>query len=341
MDKCRYCLALTVFVLCGPLLAAADEHPAVKALMAQGERLTRREDALAKASPKAAVLLRLLERDVRTLGARIRETPPPQEFVFSLRRDTSLLVRVNTETPTPKDIARLRRALASIDLKVHNLQKREGKFVLTWAEGLLREPGRQKAVFESLASNLDKVKVRVRAFEEFDDDVRPLFEGAQQDLRYLTELSNKHDVPGAYLLSLTEDAHLLALASKEQTPTLVAAVYFRDSAEDLHVKAASSHAGQKKKSPFQEVETRVETRDPDDDNKPKKGYEVWYVPKGLANDRRYWRRFRPFSTPAVENRVPGCYEMWTKKQMKEGEEAEVDVKDDGKGLCPVDLWIPK
>jgi hypothetical protein len=33
--------------------------------------------------------------------------------------------------------------------------------------------------------------------------------------------------------------------------------------------------------------------------------------------------------------------MWTKKQLKEGEEAEVDVKDNGKGHCPVDLWIPK
>jgi hypothetical protein len=341
MKNCRYLVGLMAFALVAPSLRA-DEQPPVKALVAQGERLAEQERALEKVSPKAPALLKLLRQDLKTLATKTGETKLPPEFVFSLRRDGALLARVNTEKPTPKDIGKLRRAVASIDLKVHNLEKREGKFTLTWAEGLPKEPGGQRAVFGSLNTNLDNTEERVKSFVEFDEDAISLFEGARRDIRTLTELGNKHDVPAPYLLSLAQDAHLLALAGSAKTPTIVAAVYFRGSAEDLHVKAESSQSGAaNKKSPFQEVKTRVETKDPDDDNKPKKGYEVWYVPKGLANSSRYYRRFKEFSTPSVEGRVPGCYEMWTRKQAKEGEEAEIDVKDDGKGECPVDLWIPK
>ncbi len=128
---------------------------------------------------------------------------------------------------------------------------------------------------------------------------------------------------------------------KKETPPLVAAVYLREAAEDLHVKAESSRTGDvKKRTPFSEVQTKVETKDLADHGKPKKGYEVWYIPRGLFGDPRHKKRFKRFSTPSVENRVPGCYEMWTKKDKREGEEAEIDVKDNGKGLCPVDLWIP-
>ena len=341
MKNGRVLATLTVFAVAAPSLRA-DEPSAVKELLAQGKRLTGQAETLSKVSPKALTLLRLLQQDLKTLEAQIKEMKPPDYFMYSLRRDRALLAHINTEKPTARDIGKLRRALASIDLKVHNLEKREGKFNLTWAEGLPKEPGPQKDVFTSLSANLDKIKPKLKAFVEFDEHAMPLFDQAGRDIRALNELGDKHVVPAPYLLSLAEDAHLLALASSAKTPPVVAAVYFRESAEDLHVKAESSKSSAgNKKSPFQEVKTRVETKDPDDENKPKKGYEVWYVPKGLANDVRYYRRFKQFSTPSVEGRVPGCYEMWTRKQMKKGEEAEVDVKDDGKGECPVDLWIPK
>jgi hypothetical protein len=311
----------------------------------QTERLVKGERPLAAVNDRASVWLNLLAADVPVIREAAEEVRLPASYIESLRRDASLLSKVTLAEPKPtaKDFERLRLSVASLHLKAHNIKReKERPFVLTWAAGLPKKAKMKGEVFSTLQESLRRLESRVPQLTNMDGTVRETLATAINDCVQLRKLSDKEGVnlSEPYLLSLTQDAHLLTLAAADGTPVPVAFVYFQSAADDLHVKAESARAGAVgKKTPFDEVKTIVETKDRPR-NQPQGGFEVWYVPKGLAGDPAQHKRFKQFSTPAVEERVPGCYEMWTKKGDAFGQQDEIDVKDNGKGECTVHLWIP-
>jgi hypothetical protein len=314
----------------------ADRFDKGHPLVGQLEDLLKRKDNIVKSSPDAPKLVDLLKDDVFALMGLLGEKELPIHYQQSLQRDAELLGRVNTEKPTENDVSRLRHVAASVHLKRTLAKEPKTRFDIKWAEGApVKEARKQEVVLESLASRSRELETRLREITPYFGKAAMVFRQLQDDVKLLRIKGGDGKMPEDYLLSVEQDSHLLSLAAKDTTPPVVAAVYFEDAAEDLHVKARAAEA--MKKSPFDGVETSIETLDPKLE-KPVSGYEVYFVLKGLAGNPMYYRRYPQPSTPVVESRVPAVYVMWTKKMDMKGQEDDIAVVDTGKGKFMASLW---
>lgn len=95
---------------------------------------------------------------------------------------------------------------------------------------------------------------------------------------------------------------------------------------DLAIKRryASSSRGE----PLGQIQTVVYTVDTE--NQSKGGYEIWYVPKGLEDYNREYKRFDNLSTPAVISLPPGNYVLWTTKDTVTSDRRPLTLGDDGR-----------
>jgi hypothetical protein len=332
-------MAIALFVILGIDAKAQDNQRAVFNLIGKhAGQFSSKVDRLEKVNPDAKALVTLLVKDITALQKALEGKSPPKEYFASLWVDAEVLSRINLDKPVAKDGRRLRTVVADLNLKLYNIRtSKKMPFALTWAAGVPKKPVGKAEVFESLKANLGEVGKNIRRFSDVDKKASELLKQAQRDVASLENKSADYKLSSMYLLSLGYDSQLFALAANRKTPPVVASAYFHSGVRDIQIKVHS--AQKKRKSPFDDVKTNVATIDPNN-NKPAGGYEVWYSPEGLVNNPIFHKRFQKFSTPTTKDLPSGDYCMWTQKKGRRGPLDEIDVVDNGKGECPVDLWIP-
>jgi hypothetical protein len=106
-------------------------------------------------------------------------------------------------------------------------------------------------------------------------------------------------------------------------------------ASDLEIKAAYIHSS--RGTALRLVQVVVHTVK---DSKELGGYEVWYVPKGWADDPGAFRRFGRLSSPTYTDLAPGNYLMWVQKGEVSAAKQTFSVGKQGKSRDELDLVTP-
>jgi hypothetical protein len=111
----------------------------------------------------------------------------------------------------------------------------------------------------------------------------------------------------------------------------------REVAQDMKVKA--DHARQSADGVGKEVLVKVHTKQ---DSQEISGCQVWYVQRGMLDDKSFHTRFGKLSSPTEERGLcPGRYAMWARKGKKEGEPATIRIPSQSStGSEEVDLDAP-
>jgi hypothetical protein len=332
MNARQWTLTVLLLLSCRDSFSSENGRP-IDRLVAASDRLNGSK-SLETVSPDARPLLRSLSDGVRLV--RPLSTPTIQD-VDRLHMTASRLEQIDAKAPSVRDVETIR--LVAADLHVMALRvdwpdPSDGPFVKSPNEPFHRLKG-------ALRDALD----RTPEVEPLDRRAVVLLKSAERDVEFLTDIAFEqfnakgHDefMPDEYFVDLDFDGRLLGV-TRTNAPPVVKSEAIHASTDDLHSKAES--ARQSLVKPFGPVKTIVTTRD-QSTNRPKGECEVWYVAMGRANKPDVFRRFREFSSPAEENRMPGRYSMWTRFKRRETPHVDfIKVEDDGHGRCKVDLWAP-
>jgi hypothetical protein len=111
----------------------------------------------------------------------------------------------------------------------------------------------------------------------------------------------------------------------------------REVAQDMKVKA--DHARQSADGVGKEVLVKVHTKQ---DGQEISGCQVWYVQRGMLDDKSFHTRFGKLSSPTEERELcPGRYAMWARKDKKAGEPATIRIpSQSGTHSEEIDLEVP-
>jgi hypothetical protein len=134
-----------------------------------------------------------------------------------------------------------------------------------------------------------------------------------------------------YSLSLNLNNRVLGAANIKAVDRI------REVAQDMKVKA--DHARQSADGLGKEVLVKARTKQ---DAQEINGYWVWYVQRGMLDDKSFHTRFGKQSSPTEERALcPGRYAMWARKDKKEGEPATIRIPSKSGSLNEeVDLDAP-
>lgn len=155
-----------------------------------------------------------------------------------------------------------------------------------------------------------------------------------QELQRLVDINPDETPPKIYLDSLSaDDALLMAIAQKRLMKKQLME-QLGEVESDLSSKITFARAA--RGGTFGLVEAVVHTvRDKDEVG----GYEVWYVPKGLAGTSGYERPFDRLSSPSLMRLAPGNYFIWSVKDGVRGERRPLSLGNDGASKREVDLPV--
>lgn len=70
------------------------------------------------------------------------------------------------------------------------------------------------------------------------------------------------------------------------------------------------------------------------------GYEVWYVPKGWADEKDHYQRFDNLSSPSIMDLPPGNYFIWTLKGNSKTEPRPLSLGEDKRSKRVIELNVP-
>jgi hypothetical protein len=208
-------------------------------------------------------------------------------------------------------------------------------------------PGRAMqggSVFESFHSSLSRLRDELGTGEVKATELLDKIGGSVAFLQGLTASSSNKEMPGEYLKSLTLDADLLkTLAEKRYSPDPKfdrTELYQRleDVASDLEIKVATVKRGRGDEVKLIEVIVRAKKGEQEVG-----GFEVWYVPRGWANNPGQYRRFDSLSNPTNPpsmNLAPGNYLMWLSKGKDATQRQPVRIGGDGRVKREFDLVVP-
>jgi hypothetical protein len=149
-----------------------------------------------------------------------------------------------------------------------------------------------------------------------------------------------HPKEARKLVSANEDSYSLSLKLNNRvlgTANIKAMDRIREVAQDMKVKA--DHARQSADGLGKEVLVKARTKQ---DVQEINGYWVWYVQRGMLDDKSFHTRFGKQSSPTEERALcPGRYAMWARKDKKEGEPATIRIPSKSGSLNEeVDLDAP-
>jgi hypothetical protein len=124
----------------------------------------------------------------------------------------------------------------------------------------------------------------------------------------------------AYWFSWYQDNNVLGTADKTDSLTKMENL-IHEVAEDMKVKA--DNARHSADGLGKEVLVKVHTkRNAQEIN----GYQVWYVQKGMLDDKSFHTRFGKLSTPTEQRGFcPGRYAMWARKDKTAGEPSTIQI----------------
>ena len=107
----------------------------------------------------------------------------------------------------------------------------------------------------------------------------------------------------------------------EKKPGSKAARLIQEVAQDLNIKA--DNARHSADGLGREVLVKVRTKR---EGREIEAYEVWYVQRGMLDDKSFYTRFGKLSSPTEERSLcPGRYALWARKGKNEGEPATIRI----------------
>lgn len=200
------------------------------------------------------------------------------------------------------------------------------------------------SVFESFHSSLSRLRDRLGTGDDKATGWLNKIESSVAFLQGLTTSSSGKEMPEEYLKSIKLDADLLkTLAEKRLSldPKFDRTELYQgleDVASDLEIKVATIKRSRGDAVKLIEVFVRAKKGEQEVG-----GFEVWYVPRGWANNPGQYRRFDSLSNPSNPpsmNLAPGNYLMWLSKGKDATQRQPVRIGGDGRTKREFDLVVP-
>jgi hypothetical protein len=148
--------------------------------------------------------------------------------------------------------------------------------------------------------------------------------------KWIEDANKQTPVPIVYFESLKADVDALRRLDTIAQYTARDDAIVRDVARDLELKVIHCH-----NSPTgwaDTVKTKVSTTK---NKQPVQSLEVWYSPRGWANEPNHWMRFPKLSTPTETALAPGIYMV----RVKGGADNPMLVGDGGKKTTEFELIV--
>jgi hypothetical protein len=208
-------------------------------------------------------------------------------------------------------------------------------------------PGRAMqggSVFESFRSSLSRLRDKLGTGDVKATEWLNKIDSSVAFLKGFTASNSNKEMPEEYLKSLKLNADLLkTLAEKRYSPDPKfdrTELYqgLEDVASDLEIKVATIKRSRGDAVKLIEVIVRAKKGEQEVG-----GFEVWYVPRGWANNPGQYRRFDSLSNPnnpPSMNLAPGNYLMWLNKGKDATERQPVRIGGDGRVKREFDLVVP-
>jgi hypothetical protein len=196
--------------------------------------------------------------------------------------------------------------------------------------------------FDSLDGSVSKLRevLALHFFQQREkEQLSTNLNAIQRNSSFLREISRQvqqSPIPEEYARSLAMDAELLSRIANESPGTATlrakAILVTREVAGDLSIKAEFVRSA---RSPgLRSVQVLIRTKN---DKGEIGGYEVWYVPRGWADEESAWSRFYRLSSPTWMDLAPGNYIFWLQKADVRTKKTPVSVGVDGKSKIEIDL----
>jgi hypothetical protein len=217
-------------------------------------------------------------------------------------------------------------------------------FAVAGTQARPRRAAQGGSVFESFRSSLSSLRDQLGAGDAAATERLDKIGSSVAFLQGLAASSQNKELPEEYLESLKLDADLLeTLAGKRYPPGTKSARSelhrgLEEVASDLEIKVATVKRSRGDVVKLIEVIVRAKKGEQEVG-----GFEVWYVPRGWANNPGQYRRFdglsNPNSPPSM-NLAPGNYLIWLSKGKDATQRQPVRIGGDGRVKRELDLVVP-
>jgi hypothetical protein len=193
----------------------------------------------------------------------------------------------------------------------------------------------------SVLKILDSLNIKLEALQERyrtnDDLLAQLRQTSLEvrELRSVVTLSGESPQPERYLNNLSSYSGLMQRLIDRPLPSQEMLKVLREVNADFHTKVIYSKSS--RGQPLREVEAIINTVKAGKGEVS--GYEVWYVPRGLADYPEEYKRFDNLSTPAIMLLPPGNYFLWATRDNVVCERRPVTLGDDGRSKRYYDLPV--